>query len=330
MFLQKTAVKRRPFRSVFLAAAIIVMTLTLSITALAVTGIIDLGSIFNSIFANPEANPYILSDDTIEITHSSETSTNETIIGFTANGSDDLMIEPIAGFIDGVSLYLQLKITAQNDNHIPDRLYIIDGTSIRNIGDVAISHIDEKTAIISFLSHILYDFNVGDDVTISFNAISSMPIKVENRPDNAPTEPPPEPVDSNDVSYVAPTENAITFFGDWKITVSADSIMQPRTIDSNFRGLSAEIRINATSVEVKVFADEDVPFDFDNVDDRLPSSFDDAETLVITLADGRVIVPMFNGDNMDFSMVAYAFSMEFINPADVVAIEFDREILYSS
>jgi hypothetical protein len=32
---------------------------------------------------------------------------------------------------------------------------------------------------------------------------------------------------------------------------------------------------------------------------------------------------------MDYSMIAYGFFMEFVNPADVVAIEFDGEMIYS-
>jgi hypothetical protein len=329
MFLQKTAVKRRPLKQVLIAAAVIVMTLAFSLTALALTGVINFGAFFNSIFANPEAAPYVSTDEMITITTNGDEPLNESFAGFTES-SNDILIEPIAGFIDGISLYLQLKLTSQNDNPIPDRLYIIDGTSIKNLGDVAISHIDEKTAIISFVTHILYDFNVGDDITIRFNAISSMPIKVENRPDNVPTEPPPQPVDSDDVTYVAPTENAITFLGDWTITVSTDSVIQPITVDSNFRGLSAEIYISATGIEVTIFADEDVPFDLDNVDSRLPMYSREDEVLIISLTDGRAVKPLLNAINMDYSMAAYGHSMEFINPADVVAIEFDGEILYSS
>jgi hypothetical protein len=325
MFLQKTAIKRKPVMRVLFAAAIIVIIFSFSLTALAVSGIIDFGSLFNSIFANPETTPYIISDDMINITQSGTSRANESIADIIANSSDDLLIEPIAGFIDGLSLYLQLKITSQNDNPIPDMLYIIDGTSIRNIGDVAVSHIDEKTAIISFESHILYDYKSGDDVIINFNALSSLPIVVENRPGSAPAEPPPEPIDSNEESYVTPIDNAVTFYGDWEIRVSGENVLESRFIDCSVLGLSAQVRISATSLEVQLYSDENEPFDVtaDSLDNEIPLDLPiESGFVTVMLTDGRIVELMFNGVIFDTMTASFMYSMEFVNPADVVSIDF--------
>jgi len=317
---------RKPKLRIAAIAAVISILIIGSATALAVTGIIDFGALYNSIFANPEASQYVSTEDMIIITENNNNHVNKSITGFIEN-SDDLLIEPVAGFIDGECLYLQLKLTSQNENPIPDILYIIDGNMLVNVGDVAISHINEKTAIISFMSHI---YNYGDTVVLQFNAISSMPISVESRPDAPSEEPDPVPVDSNEVSYVTLTENAITFLGNWKIEISADSFIEPRYIGSNFRGLVTEIRIQATSIEVSIYADDDVPFDLDNIDSRLPINLDEIESLVITLSDGRKIKPLLNGDMMDSIMISYGYFMEFIIPSDIIAIEFDGENLLLS
>jgi hypothetical protein len=269
-------------------------------------GVIGLKRLYQSIFIDTEATPYISTNDMI------------TIIG----DSDDLLIDPIAGFIDGDCLYLQLQLTTLNENHLPDRLLIIENNYIVNIGDVNISRIDKTSVIVEFKSEINY-FNNNGEAIVKFNAISSEPITVDGF---ITDESPPIPEDGiiDRINY----DNAITYYGNWEVFVSADSIIEPEYINSIFKGLTTITRVNATSIEVKIFAEEDTPYDLSNIDNRLPIVFEEDNYLLIMLLDGSVINPVLNGSVIDFYVISYSYDMEFIQPANVVEIMFDGEVLF--
>ena len=309
---------RKPRLRLVAIAAIVCVLIFGSAAALAVTGVIDFGSFYQSIFSNPEAEPYVSTTDMIKLIGS----------------SDDLEIEPIAGFIDGEKLYIQMKITSMNDKSIPEQLYIIDGDYIVNVGDVTISHLDEKTALITFMSHIKSKDREGTTIYLMFNAISSEPISVENRPDNIPTDPPPVPVDNNDVGQDIKYSDAITFFGNWEIAVSANSILFLRYIDAHIFGLSSSVRIGATSFEIQLFSNDDNPFnpdsEYNNIENTgLPLDLTDIEDgeVFITLDDGTVIIGILQGVTFDNYIASFWYSTEFINPVNVISINFYSEII---
>ena len=309
---------RKPKLRIVAIAAIVCVLIFGSAAALAVTGVIDFGYFYNSIFSNPEAELYVSTDDMISIVGS----------------STDLEIEPIAGFIDGEKLYVQLKLTSLNDVSIPERLYVIDGSYIVNVGDVTISHIDEKTAMITFMSHIRPTDNEGKNIHLKFNAISSEPISVENRSDNIPTDPPPVPTDENEVVYAIEYYDAVTFLGDWEITVSANSVLFSRYIECNVFGLSTQVRISATSFEIKLFSNDDSPFNpessYENKNDTgLPFELPEGETggVSLTLDDGSIIEGIFQGMIFDAKIASYWYSTQFVNPVNVVSINFYGEVI---
>ena len=287
-------------------AAVITICVILCGTALAANGIIDFGRFYNSIFSNPEAEPYVSTEDMISI------------IG----NSDDLVIEPIAGFIDGDwKLYIQLKLTVQNGVPLPEALYILDGDHLINLGEVAITKVDERMAIISFRALNGRGNDRSEAISVKFDAISSEQYVI-----------------------VGTSEDTITYFGDWEILISADNVIETRFVEGNFEGRSALVRIEATVVEVQVFGGEDSPYLTDS-SGRINYSYDPEGTIKITLADGRVIeesmVESFadavgNGNNDTFDehgnriygMASYWCRLEFVNPADVISVELFGEPVF--
>jgi hypothetical protein len=284
----------RRFAVVAIAAILI---LSLATTALAVSGIIDFGRFYNSIFLNPEASPYVSTDKLISI----------------VGGSDELLIEPLAGFIGGEwNLYIQLKLTALNDVPLPEALYILDGDSPVNIGDTVITKMDERTAIISFRTHSGRSDSQSETISLTFNAVSSVPYRIDNtgNPDTAPI-----------VGMPGSFEDAFTYFGDWEVLVSANSLIDTKFIEGSFEGHNATVRVEATVIEFQIFADYyNNPFPFDIMEE---------DKVTILLSDGLSIHPKLQGTMYDSEMAAIWYAIDFINPADVIGIEFCGVTLYS-
>ena len=300
-------------------AAVIAICVILCGTALAAAGIIDFGKFYNSIFSNPEASQYVSTEDMISVSGSGE----------------DLIIEPIAGFIGGEwNLYIQLKLTVQNDVPLPEMLYILNGDQLVNLGDVAITKVDERTAVVSFRTHDGRRNSQSDTISLKFDAVSSAPYVIENTGN----------VDSAPIVGMAGTfEDTITYFGDWEVTVSADNQIETRFVEGSFEGRNATVRIEATVVEIQVHGNEEAPYLVDS-SGRITYRFDPEGTIRITLANGRIIEESrvelsvdagSNNDavdehgNRDYGMASYWCSIEFVNPEDVICVELYGEQIVS-
>jgi hypothetical protein len=306
-----TYVPRRPTRRFAVVAIAAILALSLATTALAVSGVIDFGRFYNSIFSNPKASPYVSTEDMISIIGS----------------SDDLSIEPIAGFVGGEwNLYIQLKLTALSDTPIPEKLYILDGDFPINLGDTTISKVDGRTAIVSFRTHSGRRDSQSETISVKFNAISSTPYRIDNtgNPDNALV-----------VGIPDSSEDALTYYGDWEVLLSANNTIETRFVKGSFDGRDATVRVEPTVIEIQVFGNEDAPYLVDS-SGSINYRFDPEGTIKITLADGRVIeesrveVDVGAGSNNDavdehgnkvYGMASYWCSIEFVNPAYVVSVE---------
>gem|GEM_PF-7133588 len=314
---EKNRMKLKSFAGI---AAIVAIFALLCGTVLAATGIIDFGRFYGSIFSNPEASPYISTEDMISVIGSSE----------------DLTIEPIAGFIGGEwNLYIQLKLTAKNNVPFPETLYILNGNQLVSIGDVVITEIDESTAIISFRTHDGRRNGNAETMRVIFNAVSSSPYAFDSS-GNVET----APIIGADGTY----EYAITYFGDWEVLVSANNLIETRFVEGSFEGRNATVRIEATTVEIQVFGNKDAPYLVDS-SGWINYRYDPEGTMKITLADGRVIeetrisVSAGVGSNKNavdehgnrvYGMASYScISIEFMNPADVISVELYGEQIFS-
>jgi len=303
---EMTVNRKKQFKSstkrVLLVAAIAVLTITFSVTALATTGIIDFGGFYNSIFSNPEASPYVSSEDMISV-----------------NGSgDDLIIEPIAGFIAGdENLYIQLKLTILNNMPTPEAISILNGDYPINLADTTVVKVDENTVIISFKTHSGHWDNQTEMMSVRFNAISSVP----------PWAYYTENFDS--------TKDTFTYFGDWEVLVSTNSRVEPRHVEGSFEEREAKVRIEATLIEIQVFGNEEAPFIADSTG-WIDYRHDLDGTIKITLHDGRIIEESMiassvgagsdysfveDNGNRNYGMASYWCDIEFIYPADVIGIE---------
>ena len=309
---------RRFARRLAPIAAVIVLSIVLATAALAVSGVIDFGGFYNSIFSNPEASPYI---------------STENMISVIGNGGD-LNIEPIAGFIGGEwNLFIQLKLTAKSDVPLPETLYILDGDFPVSIGETTITKLDERTAIISFRTHSGRRDSQSEMISVKFNAVSSVPYRIDNagNPDSAPI-----------AGMPGSFENAITYYGDWEVLVSANSLIETRYVEGSFEGRSATVRIESTAVEIQVFGNEYAPYLVDS-SGWINYRYDPEGTIKITLSDGRVIEESrvevsagasSNNDGVDengnrtYGIASYWCSIEFVNPADVISVELYGEPIF--
>jgi len=174
LFMQKTAKKRSLGRRMLLAAAIAAVTVALSGMALAVSGVIDFGAFYNSIFNSKEAAPYVKTGNGIAVVH------NE----------GDVSVEMVAAYFEPTShLYIELRLTdltgagrlSNSLDFLWDNGYISD-LSLAT-GEVKVNVIDENTVVAGLLVQpyvqgrtISFDRIVTDFETIAGNwefAISS-------------------------------------------------------------------------------------------------------------------------------------------------------------
>jgi len=337
--MKKIAVKRKPAKRILLAAAAVVIMLALSLTALAATGVLDFGRFYESIFANPEASPYIVTGEGISIIEENNTNAvlhNEDIINNDGNGSD-LTIEPVAAFIDGWQIYIQIKVTVLNDVPLPDTLYIYDGNTWINYGETTVSRLDEASAVISFMTlgnHVTYfkdgspvyyhtpEWEQADTVTLTIDAVSSSPIR--------------------DMDVLGPSEEEYVIYnGQWELSISIDnetvSRIDPGFIKTDYMGLDTTVTVHATSITISIYAGEGTPFimkEIYSIEDLLndtyyednglpvPSKQERTGDVVITLIDGRKVEPLVESLSNDDMQACYSYSMEFINPEDILSVLF--------
>ena len=126
-----------------IAAAAVVLIFALATTALAVSGIIDFSTIFDSIFRNKEATPYIQTGDDIAVQP------------YEPLSEDEITVEPIAAFLEPArsGMYLELRITDPTGTRLSDSLLFLTRSGLMeyplSTGDVSVELIDKNTAIAS-------------------------------------------------------------------------------------------------------------------------------------------------------------------------------------
>ena len=175
-YTDKTA-PRKFARRFALAAAAVILALALATTALAVSGKIDFGSfldsIFNSLFSNKEAAPFVQTGDGITI--------------HTDMQSDDgeVTIVPIAAFIDTAkdSLYLELQITDTMGGRLSDSLVVLVSNDLADdtvgfsvdtfdYGAASVRFVDNNT-IIARLHIRRQNVDNAGNTTVRIEAIAS-------------------------------------------------------------------------------------------------------------------------------------------------------------
>lgn len=147
--------RKAPLRRLGLIAASIVLMLSISMTALAATGVIDFGAFYNSLFASDKASPYVASRNEIS-----------------ASSNGDLSIEPLAAILDDERLYIQLKITGLSSKTLPDSLYFFNNGQRLDIGDGYIISVDDNTVIANIM---VFARNIDDGkIELRFDKISAV------------------------------------------------------------------------------------------------------------------------------------------------------------
>jgi len=154
----------RYFAKRFVLVAVSVLLLfALATTALAVSGIIDFGSIFESVFRNKEAAPYIQTSDDI------------TMQPHKALSEDEVTVEPIAAFLEPArsGMYLELRISDPIGGRLSDSLIFLTISGLMEIplstGDVSVGLIDAHSAVASLF---ITPIDAGD-ATIQIVKIAS-------------------------------------------------------------------------------------------------------------------------------------------------------------
>ncbi|MCL2629007.1 MAG: hypothetical protein FWD44_10000, partial [Oscillospiraceae bacterium] len=140
-------------------------------------------------------------------------------------------------------------------------------------------------------------FSVGSDTTkISFNIGDINP---------------------NDLALVvagARAEQVIN--GQWSFNVAIDDtvILEPGKFIGEYNGLRTEVDVGATHVRITVHNAAKRAIVNDIVFDESP--------ILLHMADGKTIVVQRGGASGDAEIIGIDYFMDFINPGDVVSIEF--------
>jgi len=358
-----------------LAVAAVMLMLAFATAALAVSGIIDIGSIVNSIFNNKEAAPYIQKGEGITL----------------KSGDSEITIEPIAAFFDTASdgLYIELKIIDPTGTKLSDSLLFTDSKSgfELNTGPAAVRVIDKNTVIAGLF---ITPVNIGE-TTFRFDIVASgityygeeqrtlfsisehiginNPVVVRGaefveitavrldeglltithrksdpsfygygfahfgimKPDGeviysssgGETGGVPGQYDCFEIGDMNPEELTLvwtgvrydhTMTGSWEVTVSGENVLEVREFNGEFEGHSTQVILGATSVEFLISTDYvSNPFPYDHMAE---------DAVSINLIDGTIVHPRFSAYMNDPMTASYSYTMDFINPDNVVSVMF--------
>lgn len=353
-FLQKAAAsspkaakpaKRRTLRHVLLAAAIAAMAMATSITVLAATGVIDIKGFYNSIFSNRETSSYLILGDAALVGDGISDAGDTAGIVITGSGVDApgsggmLTVEPVVAFISHsdwdnyfFDLYIQLKLTSEDKLQISDDfdgLYIhqkyaneygIHDVQLNTYGPTEVTFIDENTVLVSFRTHAFSDnFQIDKKAgTLTFGITAFSPehhlyTYPEFGNDGGSLIP-------RDEEY--PITDGTTYYGDWEIVIDtkASSAIETVYIDGNFNGYDALVRINATSVNVRLERETET---------SEPWPWKDGSNIKVTFSDGRVVESPYVENFGDSLSIEYWGNIPFVNPNDVVKVELFDETVFS-
>ena len=267
-----------------IAAIVAVIMLMFATTALAVSGVIDFGGVFQSIFRNETAAPYIQIGEDIT-THANE---------------GEIEVELIAAFLDNTrigGLYLELKIHDPTGERLSESLVLLRRDErlgydpISNPwGQVEVEFLDDYTLRAGFFVDNGLALTEAGDILVRFDMIASG-------------------IQNQDSGVALSTEYAAhTMLGNWEFVIPSDTALQAGTFEGYFEGHLTRVTLGATNVEIEIFVG-----DFDIFQDN---------PLVLYLADGTSVEPRFNGAEGGCDMATLQYSMDFIHPEDVVRITF--------
>jgi hypothetical protein len=299
-YVPKTA--RRTRRRSFAAALVCVLAaLSVATAALAATGVIDFGEVYNSIFRNDKAAPYVVTSDNIE----------------EIANSGELDIKLISAFTSDKNAYVQLEITGEN---IPEELFFFvhdeeylafSELTALPLTDEApvITRIDKNTvrAELRLTQHYFTYYAFVKDPekeqlvgVVMFDTVSSSSV-----PDDA---------------------NAMVFTGQWRYEFDVIDDLHGEMRDvymTDIGGHEGAVDYSATEVCIYVFdLSENGGFDF---------PYDSENAVILRLKDGSTVTARFASIEYwdDPSRVggALTYSIEFTNPAEVESISFCGEVL---
>jgi len=273
---------RRIKRTFVMTAAIVTLTFAIVTTALAVSGTIDFGSIFRSIFSNEQAMPYIQTGEDITV-HANE---------------GEVEVELIAAFWDDTrigGLYLELKIHDPTGARLSDTLVLLRWDEwlgydpITNPwGQAEVEFLDNYTLRASFFVYGGLELTEAGDILVRFDMIAS---------------------GIQDSGVSLSTEYAEhTMLGNWEFVIPNDTALQAGIFKGYFEGHRTQVTLGATNVEIEIFVGN-----FDIFQEN---------PLILYLADGTTVKPRFNGAEGGCDMATLQYSMDFIHPEDVVRITF--------
>ena len=299
----------RRFATIAIAA---VLTVTFTTIALAVTGVINinLGALYNSIFNNEEAAPYI------------QTRGGITII----RNEGDVTIEPIAVFYDSIlsTAHIHMLIHDPVGGRLAKTFFFSKDDSWWFAGEIKGRVIDAHTASVvlplSALSSeehdegLLYipswdpdreDFMYIGDLTFSFDMIATG--------------------DDPEVPMFS------IFEGNWEFSVTGIHKLPERRLYGEFDGHEAQASLGALSLRIIIPADY---FMYDEVNDEFdftfPFNVEEKNAVTITLKDGTVIHPELSGYGSGIdekrSFIYYMMDI-FVDPGDVAGITFFGSLL---
>jgi len=102
--------------------------------------------------------------------------------------------------------------------------------------------------------------------------------------------------------------------GNWEIIVSGGNVIETREFSGEFEGHSIGVTIGATVIEFQIFTDYvNNPFPYDYMAD---------DAVIISLSNRMSVYPRFEGHMNDPTTASIWYTMDFVNPADVVSVMF--------
>jgi len=285
---------RSVFRRIAVAAAAVMLMAAISVTALAATGVIDLGGFYNSIFNNAKADEYIVSGS--DITYE--------------NHSADLKIEPLKAMYDSDNLYISAKVTSLNGTPLPDEFtFGASDTGIEGYAKCA-ERIDDYTAVVNLVFLSMPWAQVKEEngsVTVGLDTAYAYP---EDSYEAISS------IGSGAVdSAVGIPENATVWNGEWNITLKLGKQVSPKELTAAADGKELKAVVNGTSVS---FVSSESSYEVTGGDPQ------DAG-LTLTLSDGTVVSGLSEFASVAFidGVLTETVSIPFVNPAEVVAVTYN-------
>jgi len=286
----KVPIRKRSLRPAAIIAGI-VLAASVSVSALAASGIIDMHGFFDSIFDSEKATGYVVASDSIDI----------------IQDSTALSIESVKALTDSEYLYINAKFTTLNGEALPDHLILYDGEDDIGEGMVA-ERFDEYSASVN-LMFTTHSYKVSDGVAIvGFDSVYDV-YSLEQE-----TSQPFSGTWSIRVALgdeVTPKELHGTFGSD-EITATLNGTTVAFSSDE--------------FLQVNPVLSEKVQQTIDSgneADVNLYGEFFDDE-LTITFSDGTVVtsIPSFGGAVYTDSLQSIHVSIPFVIPEDVVELEY--------